>query len=70
MAQPATGGGLGATIGAVLVALAVTAAVFAFINYTGGVSRHVRMVELAPSQRATAEQVAGAPSPPASATPG
>ena len=56
MGEPGRGG-LAPTLGAALVAFAVLAAVLAFIGYSGGLRRHVRLTEqLTPSQRAAAER--------------
>jgi len=56
MAQPATSGGLGATIGAVIAVIVVVAAVALFVNFTGGLNTKVRVVNLPPQQRAVAER--------------
>ena len=68
MAQPATGGGLGPSIGAVIVVIVVVAAMVLFINVTGGFSNKVRLVDLPPQQRAIAERTV--PPGPAAPAPG
>jgi hypothetical protein len=55
MGEPGRGS-VAPTVGAAIVALAVLAAVMAFIGYGGGLTRHVKLTEwLTPAQRAAAE---------------
>jgi hypothetical protein len=56
MARPATGGSLGATMGAVITVIVVVAAMALLINFTGGLNTKVRLVDLTPQQRAAAER--------------
>ena len=67
MGEPGRGGGLASTVGALIGALAVLAAVVALIGYTGGLTQKVEMTELPPAERAAAERTvipARVPAPP------
>jgi hypothetical protein len=64
MGEPGRGGGLASTVGAIVGALAVLAAVLAFIHASGGLTQHVRTIELPPAQRAAAERTAAVESAP------